>query len=105
MAAGEYGPVKSQADTELADLARERRELATTHESERAEITAIYVARGLSPDLAAQVADQLMAHDSLAAHARDELGMSEVTRARPNPPILASVERSPKLIPCIPHMI
>jgi VIT1/CCC1 family predicted Fe2+/Mn2+ transporter len=83
MAAGEYVSVSSQADTEEADLARERRELATAPEAERAELVAIYVARGLSPDLAAQVAEQLTAHDALAAHARDELGMSESTRARP----------------------
>lgn len=90
MAAGEYVSVSSQADTEEADLARERRELATAPEYERAELTGIYVGRGLSPDLAAQVADQLMAHDALAAHARDELGMSEVTRARPIQAALAS---------------
>ncbi|KAB2966279.1 MAG: VIT family protein, partial [Thermoanaerobaculia bacterium] len=81
MAAGEYVSVGSQADTEQADLARERRELAETPEAERAELAGIYVARGLSPELAAQVADQLMAKDALGAHARDELGMSETTRA------------------------
>jgi VIT1/CCC1 family predicted Fe2+/Mn2+ transporter len=83
MAAGEYVSVSSQADTEEADLARERRELATDGGAERAELTGIYVSRGLTPELAAQVADQLMAHDALGAHARDELGMSEMTRARP----------------------
>ncbi len=83
MAAGEYVSVSSQADTEEADLAREKRELATTPESERAELASIYVGRGLTPELARQVADQLMAHDALGAHARDELGMSEMTRARP----------------------
>jgi vacuolar iron transporter family protein len=83
MAAGEYVSVSSQADTEKADLARERRELAATPELERKELAGIYVSRGLTPELASQVADQLTAHDALAAHARDELGMSELTRARP----------------------
>ncbi len=83
MAAGEYVSVSSQADTERADLARERRELATSPDAERDELAGIYVARGLDRDLAAQVADQLMAHDALAAHARDELGIDELTRARP----------------------
>jgi VIT1/CCC1 family predicted Fe2+/Mn2+ transporter len=90
MAAGEYVSVSSQADTETADLARERRELATTPELERAELAGIYVGRGLSPELADQVAVQLMAKDALAAHARDELGISEVTRARPLQAALAS---------------
>jgi VIT1/CCC1 family predicted Fe2+/Mn2+ transporter len=90
MAAGEYVSVSSQADTEGADLERERRELATTPDLERAELTGIYVDRGLSPELAGHVADQLMAHDALGAHARDELGMSEVTRARPIQAALAS---------------
>jgi len=90
MAAGEYVSVSSQADTEQADLGRERRELATTPDLERAELAGIYVARGLTPDLAAQVADQLMAYDALGAHARDELGMSEATRARPIQAALAS---------------
>jgi VIT1/CCC1 family predicted Fe2+/Mn2+ transporter len=83
MAAGEYVSVSSQGDTEGADLARERRELATDPEAERAELTGIYVSRGLAPELAAQVAAQLTAHDALGAHARDELGLSEATRARP----------------------
>jgi len=83
MAAGEYVSVKSQADTEEADLSRERRELATDDKSERAELAAIYVSRGLDPDLARKVSDQLMAHDALGAHARDELGISELQRARP----------------------
>ena len=83
MAAGEYVSVSSQADTEEADLARERRELATEPQAERAELAGIYVARGLTPELARQVADQLMEHDALGAHARDELGISEITRARP----------------------
>ena len=83
MAAGEYVSVSSQADTEGADLARERHELATTPDAEKAELTGIYEARGLSPALARQVADQLMEHDALGAHARDELGLSEATAARP----------------------
>jgi VIT1/CCC1 family predicted Fe2+/Mn2+ transporter len=90
MAAGEYVSVSSQADTERADLARERHELATTPDLERAELAGIYVARGLTPELAGQVADQLMARDALAAHARDELGMSEMTRARPIQAAVAS---------------
>src|SRR6185295_11881047 len=72
MAAGEYVSVSSQADTEGADLARERRELATDGDNEHAELAAIYVTRGLDPDLAKQVATQLMAKDALGAHARDE---------------------------------
>lgn len=83
MAAGEYVSVSSQADTERADLARERGELATSPEAERTELAEIYMARGLDRDLAVQVADRLMAHDALGAHARDELGIHEVTRARP----------------------
>lgn len=90
MAAGEYVSVSSQADTEEADLARERRELATTPELERKELAGIYVGRGLTPELASQVADQLTAHDALGAHARDELGLSESTRARPIQASLAS---------------
>ena len=83
MAAGEYVSVSSQADTEAADLARERLELATAPEAERMELTKIFETRGLTPDLATQVADQLTAHDALAAHAREELGQSELTAARP----------------------
>ncbi len=83
MAAGEYVSVSSQADTEAADLARERRELAADPEHERAELASIYEGRGLTPELAKQVAVQLMAHDALGAHARDELEMSDSTRARP----------------------
>jgi len=83
MAAGEYVSVSSQADSEQADLTRERLELANTPEREHAELTGIYVDRGLTPELATQVADQLTAHDALAAHARDELGMSALTRPRP----------------------
>jgi vacuolar iron transporter family protein len=83
MAAGEYISVSSQADTERADLDRERHELATSPSSERAELAAIYVGRGLDPVLAGQVAEQLMAHDALGAHVRDELGISEIHAARP----------------------
>lgn len=90
MAAGEYVSVHSQADTENADLARERAELAADPIAERRELTAIYVARGLLPDLAQEVAEQLMAHDALGAHARDELGISETLSARPVQAALAS---------------
>jgi VIT1/CCC1 family predicted Fe2+/Mn2+ transporter len=83
MAAGEYVSVHSQADTEKADIALERRELQTDDAGERKELTAIYVARGLEPELAKQVADQLMAHDALGAHVRDELGISTALSARP----------------------
>lgn len=83
MAAGEYVSVSSQRDTEQADLGRERRELAAQPEAEHAELAGIYVKRGLKPALADEVATQLMAHDALGAHARDELGLSEVTVARP----------------------
>ncbi|GBE09731.1 VIT family protein [bacterium BMS3Bbin12] len=83
MAAGEYVSVSSQADTEKADLDRERRELAANPESEHRELARIYVKRGLEPALADEVAKQLMEHDSLAAHARDELGLSEIHSARP----------------------
>jgi len=90
MAAGEYVSVSSQADTERADLARERGELATQPEAELAELTDIYVGRGLARELAAEVAAQLMSHDALGAHARDELGLSEGTLARPLQAALAS---------------
>jgi VIT1/CCC1 family predicted Fe2+/Mn2+ transporter len=90
MAAGEFVSVSSQADTETADIARERRELATDPVGERAELTGIYVKRGLTPELAAQLTEQLMAHDALGAHARDELGLSEITAARPLQAALAS---------------
>jgi VIT1/CCC1 family predicted Fe2+/Mn2+ transporter len=83
MAAGEYVSVSSQADTERADLARERGELAGQPELEKRELASIYVARGLTADLAAQVAEQLMTHDALGAHSRDELGISDVVSARP----------------------
>ena len=83
MAAGEYVSVSSQSDTEQADLAREQAELASQPEFEREELTRIYMDRGVDADLARQVADQLMAKDALTAHARDELGISEVTAARP----------------------
>ena len=90
MAAGEFVSVSSQADVERADLERERRELAENPEGERAELREIYVGRGLSPDLATQVADALSAGDALAAHARDELGLTEATAARPSQAAIAS---------------
>src|SRR5512142_663530 len=90
MAAGEYVSVHSQADTEQADLKRERMELKSDNKGEHKELTAIYVKRGLDPSLAKQVADQLMAHDAIGAHARDELGISESLRARPFQAALAS---------------
>jgi VIT1/CCC1 family predicted Fe2+/Mn2+ transporter len=83
MAAGEYVSVHSQADTEGAELERERKELAADGDGERAELAAIYVSRGLERELAERVARQLMAHDALGAHARDELGLSEAAAARP----------------------
>jgi len=90
MAAGEYVSVSSQADTEHSDLARERRELEEEPEAEHRELTAIYVGRGLDPQLASEVARQLAEKDALAAHARDELGISEALRARPIQAALAS---------------
>ncbi len=90
MAAGEYVSVHSQADTEQADLARERGELQRDPASEHRELAAIYVGRGLTPALAEQVAEQLTAHDALGAHARDELGMSSTLSARPVQAALAS---------------
>lgn len=90
MAAGEYVSVSSQADTEKADLERERRELETDLPSERKELAAIYIDRGLDAALAQQVAHQLMEHDALATHARDELGLSEIHTARPIQAGLAS---------------
>ena len=90
MAAGEYVSVHSQADTEEADLERERAELKRDDEGERKELAAIYVARGLDAGLAKQVADQLMVHDALGAHARDELGISATLSARPLQAALAS---------------
>lgn len=83
MAAGEYVSVSSQVDTEQADLMREEQELAENHHHEVNELKAIYIDRGLEPVLAQQVAEQLMGHDALAAHARDELGLTEITTARP----------------------
>ena len=83
MAAGEYVSVSSQRDTEDADLRLEARELADDPEGELAELTAIYEARGLKSELALEVATELMAHDALEAHARDELGINEITQARP----------------------
>ncbi len=90
MAAGEYVSVSSQADSENADLARESEELRTQPEFEHQELADIYVNRGLDPDLARQVADQLMAKDALAAHARDELGISEAVQSRPVQAALSS---------------
>jgi VIT1/CCC1 family predicted Fe2+/Mn2+ transporter len=83
MAAGEYVSVRSQADTERADVGRERAELASEPALEKQELASIYVARGLSPDLAGRVAEELMTHDALGAHARDELGISAQGTARP----------------------
>jgi len=83
MAAGEYVSVQSQADSESADLEREKAELSSDKEGELRELTQIYVDRGLDPVLARKVAEQLTAHDALGAHARDELGLSEATSARP----------------------
>jgi len=90
MAAGEYVSVSSQSDTESADLDRERQELADDPVHEHAELTGIYVSRGLTPELAAEVATQLTAHDALGAHARDELGAFEHSLARPLQAALAS---------------
>lgn len=90
MAAGEYVSVQSQADAEAADLAVEKRELREMPDGELAELTQIYVGRGLEPALALQVAEQLTAHDALAAHMRDELGITEALRARPVQAALAS---------------
>ncbi|MBS7813168.1 VIT1/CCC1 transporter family protein [Roseococcus pinisoli] len=90
MAAGEYVSVSSQADSEKAELARERQELHEDPAFEREELAQIYVHRGLDPALAGQVADQLMAKDALGAHLRDELGITEVTAARPLSAALAS---------------
>ena len=90
MAAGEYVSVSSQADSERSDLARERRELEEDPEAEHRELAAIYVGRGLDPRLASEVAEQLSAKDALAAHARDELGLTDMHRARPIQAALAS---------------
>ncbi len=90
MAAGEYVSVHSQADTEKADIEREREELRTDDAGERRELAAIYKARGLDADLASQVAEQLMAHDALGAHAQDELGITHALRARPVQAALSS---------------
>lgn len=90
MAAGEYVSVHSQADTERADLSRERAELASDPKAEHTELANIYRHRGVSPELAHQVADQLMAHDALGSHARDELGISEALTAKPLQAALAS---------------
>ena len=90
MAAGEYVSVYSQADTEKADIERERKELESDEAGERRELTGIYIDRGLDVELAKQVAEQLMAHDALGAHARDELGITETMTARPLQAALAS---------------
>ena len=90
MAAGEYVSVHSQADTEKADLSRERAELASDPAAEQRELAAIYVGRGLAPALAQQVAEQLMAHDAIGTHARDELGISTTLSAKPVQAALAS---------------
>ncbi len=90
MAAGEYVSVSSQADTEKADLAREKKELETDDVNERRELANIYIQRGLEPALAIKVADQLMAKDALMAHARDELGLNEIHTAQPIQAALAS---------------
>jgi VIT1/CCC1 family predicted Fe2+/Mn2+ transporter len=90
MAAGEYVSVSSQSDTEAADIARETEELATQPEHELDELTGIYTVRGLTPELARQVAIQLTAHDALGAHARDELGIIDSTNAKPVQAALAS---------------
>jgi vacuolar iron transporter family protein len=90
MAAGEYVSVSSQADTERADLAQEQHGIDTDRDEEHRELASIYVGRGLTPNLAQEVATQLMAHDALGAHARDELGISETLRARPLQAALAS---------------
>lgn len=90
MAAGEYVSVSSQADTERADLERERHELATQPEAEHAELVQIYTSRGMDRALAEQVATELMRHDALGVHAREELGITEALRARPLQAALAS---------------
>lgn len=90
MAAGEYVSVHSQADTESADIERERKELAADYAGEHSELTAIYIDRGLTPELSHEVARQLMEHDALGAHARDELGITDASSARPLQAALAS---------------
>ncbi len=90
MAAGEYVSVHSQSDTEKADISRERAELAADYQAEQRELAALYVARGVDPELAQRVALQMMAHDALGAHARDELGISDAASARPVQAALAS---------------
>ena len=107
MAAGEYVSVQSQADTETADIGRERRELADDPEQELAELTAIYVSRGLDESLARRVAEQLTAGDTLAAHARDELGITETLRARPVQAALASAAAfaGGAVLPIVPALV
>jgi len=98
MAAGEYVSVSSQADTEKADLALEKSELATQPDAEERELAAIYVGRGLEPLLARSVAQQLMAHDAIGAHARDELGMSEKFAVGAALPLLAAMVAPPSAL-------
>jgi len=107
MAAGEYVSVQSQADTETADIGRERRELADDPEQELAELTAIYVSRGLDESLARRVAEQLTAGDTLAAHSRDELGITETLRARPIQAALASAAAfaGGAVLPIVPALV
>ena len=102
MAAGEYVSVSSQSDTERADLEREKLELATDDESERKELANIYIERGLDKDLAVRVAEQLMTHDALGAHARDELGLNEMTMARP---IQAALASAASFAAGVPHCV
>ena len=101
MAAGEYVSVSSQSDTEQADLARERKELSENVEFELEELAEIYEKRGIDRELARQVAQQLMAKDALAAHARDELGISEITTARPVQAALTSAAMFSAVQPCL----
>jgi VIT1/CCC1 family predicted Fe2+/Mn2+ transporter len=107
MAAGEYVSVSSQADTEKADLAREKKELETNDAGERRELAGIYEKRGLDPALAKKVADQLMAHDALSAHARDELGLSEIHTANPIQAAVASALSfaAGAILPLLPVLI
>ena len=101
MAAGEYVSVHSQADTERAELERERTELKADDEGEHRELAAIYVGRGLDPSLAKLVADQLMTHDAIGAHARDELGITETLSARPIQAAFASACSFAVVQPCL----
>ena len=100
MAAGEYVSVHSQADTEKADLELERKEQQIDMKGEHKELAAIYVSRGLDPELAKKVADQLMAHDALGSHALDEIGITPTQKARPLQAALTSAASSPQGVPC-----